>query len=245
MKQYNNNSVELNIPSPCQQDWHEMNANEKGKFCQTCQKQVIDFTHLSDDAILKIIEASSNKICGRFHKNQLERILISNYNKKDNTPYLKIFAGLLGISALLPRAEAKAMPVSQIQEIHQVNKEYHEKLILQSNIVHDTTKNLIQGIIKDADTKETFIGAKIEVKNTSISAETDIDGSYKLLIPDTLLIENIILKISYPGYETQEIILSEKELPVIKNVMLQANCIVLGEVVVVKRGKRSRKRTKQ
>ena len=40
------------IPNPCHENWNNMVAAEKGKFCNACAKQVIDFSMMSDTQIL-------------------------------------------------------------------------------------------------------------------------------------------------------------------------------------------------
>lgn len=41
----------LSIPEPCHENWNEMLPLEKGAFCATCSKAVIDFTNLSDEEV--------------------------------------------------------------------------------------------------------------------------------------------------------------------------------------------------
>jgi len=64
--------MKISIPKPCHENWNEMLPEEKGRFCLSCQKCVLDFTKLSDDEILKSLEKPNQ--CGRFSNQQLERI---------------------------------------------------------------------------------------------------------------------------------------------------------------------------
>jgi len=41
-------NILLHVPEPCHEDWDGMTPVEKGKFCGSCQKQVIDFSTMSD-----------------------------------------------------------------------------------------------------------------------------------------------------------------------------------------------------
>ena len=34
----------IDIPTPCKEGWQNMAPTEKGAFCNSCQKEVIDFT---------------------------------------------------------------------------------------------------------------------------------------------------------------------------------------------------------
>src|SRR5882724_8501055 len=66
-------SLQLQIPTPCHEDWQTMTPNEQGRHCMSCQKTVVDFTMMSDREILSFISKSSNNICGRIANDQLER----------------------------------------------------------------------------------------------------------------------------------------------------------------------------
>ena len=44
--------LNLQIPRGCGEDWQSMLPDKKGKFCISCQKQVIDFTKMSDREIV-------------------------------------------------------------------------------------------------------------------------------------------------------------------------------------------------
>lgn len=69
--------LHISIPKPCNADWEGMSETPKGAFCQLCAKEVIDFTHMTDDAVkLYLLSISSNKACGRFRQDQLARIKI-------------------------------------------------------------------------------------------------------------------------------------------------------------------------
>ena len=46
-------SFKINIPEPCHEDWAQMTSTEKGKFCDSCAKEVIDFTNKSDEQLYK------------------------------------------------------------------------------------------------------------------------------------------------------------------------------------------------
>ena len=44
-----NIEYKLNIEKPCSQDWEAMKLDiNNNKFCQHCQKTVIDFSNLND-----------------------------------------------------------------------------------------------------------------------------------------------------------------------------------------------------
>jgi CarboxypepD_reg-like domain len=79
----------LNIPEPCHEDWDGMTPVEKGKFCGSCQKQVIDFSNMSDRELAQFFKKpSTGSVCGRFMNDQLERDLDI---PKKRIPWLRYF----------------------------------------------------------------------------------------------------------------------------------------------------------
>ena len=67
----------IQIPKPCHENWDEMSPNAQGKFCGSCQKNVIDFTNKSAVEIQNYLwEHKKQGICGRFEQTQLSRITI-------------------------------------------------------------------------------------------------------------------------------------------------------------------------
>jgi hypothetical protein len=69
-------SLHLSIPEPCHEGWDKMTQVEKGRFCQSCQKTVVDFSQMSDKQILEHITKASTQTCGHFYTDQLNRSLI-------------------------------------------------------------------------------------------------------------------------------------------------------------------------
>lgn len=64
--------MNIQIPTPCHENWERMLPDEKGRFCNACCKTVIDFTGMSPEAItIYLKEHSSQRVCGRFSTDQL------------------------------------------------------------------------------------------------------------------------------------------------------------------------------
>ncbi len=71
MKKY----YSISIPKPCHENWDAMSPKEKGKFCTSCSKTVIDFTKMNTYEIQDFISENKNSnICGHFKQTQLDSI---------------------------------------------------------------------------------------------------------------------------------------------------------------------------
>ena len=70
-------NFKLTIPKPCHEDWNTMTPNEKGKFCGSCSKTVVDFTQKSTKEIKDYLVANKGqRVCGHFYRKQLDSIVI-------------------------------------------------------------------------------------------------------------------------------------------------------------------------
>jgi hypothetical protein len=64
----------ITIKSPCSEKWEGMNSTNSfdNRFCQSCQKNVVDFTQKSDLEIARTLKKEKN-VCGRFRESQLNK----------------------------------------------------------------------------------------------------------------------------------------------------------------------------
>lgn len=95
---------------------------------------------------------------------------------------------------------------------------------------------VVKGRVAD-DSGNTLPGATVSVKGTTNGTVTDGNGLFTLRLPDASA-SSAVLIITYTGYKTQEIALNSRtEL----NIVLQANTLQLGDLVVIGYGSQSKK----
>lgn len=69
-------SIQLSIADPCHENWDDMLPEEKGRFCLSCQKTVVDFTQMSDRQIFDYFKNYKGNTCGQFSPAQLDREIV-------------------------------------------------------------------------------------------------------------------------------------------------------------------------
>ena len=64
--------LRITIPTPCHENWNEMTATARGRFCQVCEKEVVDFTNMSTSDILAFFlnRKSKGSVCSLLSEEQ-------------------------------------------------------------------------------------------------------------------------------------------------------------------------------
>ncbi|GGF01772.1 hypothetical protein [Flavobacterium limi] len=76
----------ISIPKPCNENWNSMSPDKNGRFCNSCNKTVIDFTKMNKQEIQQYFAENSGKerICGHFKLNQIQTQESIKYDKLRN-----------------------------------------------------------------------------------------------------------------------------------------------------------------
>lgn len=121
------NRAKIVLTNPCSENWDSMQADAVGRFCQSCQKSVIDFSSKSDDEIKAFLkDKQGEKLCGRFYIHQVERIRIEIDPKLlvSNIPswqkFLVVFLicfgpDFLGVDFVFAQTEIDSIPLKTEQ----------------------------------------------------------------------------------------------------------------------------------
>ena len=181
------NKINIFIPQPCHENWQEMTTLDKGRFCNSCQKKVIDFTTASDREISNAVKANEN-LCGRFNVSQLNRDLI--VPKEKNSIWLAACAAIISFLGI----GTNDLVAQETVKTEQTDKKVRNESIRKSK----KSKKFIEGVVSD-DTG-TLPGAIIKVKGTSREIQSDVDGKFKIEAK-----KGDILVTSFTGYDDNEI----------------------------------------
>ena len=226
--------VHIHIPEPCHEDWQQMTATQKGKFCQSCSKEVVDFSYHSDDFIYRYLQGKDN-VCGRFQNDQLKRPIIpfpepqNNLKQRITTAMLTAFT-LFGLKtyAQTPSLEKEATHTLQTDTHTAIDKdsskpEGYRSLGIGKHVQQDSIT--VSGTITDEE-KIPLPGATIVIKGTTIGTTTDFDGHFSIKAK-----AGDVAQVKYIGYEDSEFTIATSNPKV--EVELAFDEMLTGEVVIL------------
>lgn len=191
----------ITLDSPCSEDLSNMQDTSCGKFCNSCQKDVFDFTRLSDNEIYKIMQANKGKVCAQLTTTQLENGFTYTEETYNNTAWLKYAASILfmgGITNAFSQANLpKLTPVKTEQTLNKTSKSTHKDSInIQGTIINAVTnKPLSYPMLVELQSENKTL-------TQTISSDT---GSFNLLISNKENLEKITIILHYQNSKNDTI----------------------------------------
>jgi hypothetical protein len=232
--------MKISIPNPCSEDWNQMTASEKGRFCTSCQTQVINFTEMPVEEIKHFLEQETESICGRFSIHQIE-LFNATYQELPSPSNLRkwtIAAVIAGVSVLPAFAQG-----SNFMHLHpspNTSSSYHNQAQTTDTVPVSHTI-VLTGQVIDSEINERMIGAAITVKGTQITTSTDIDGNFRLAIPKSK--ETITLEVHYLGYVSLSHNIVPDSTPIHLVLNINEDHTIVGNIFISKKQRRANKRT--
>ncbi|TPD71341.1 carboxypeptidase-like regulatory domain-containing protein [Flavobacterium microcysteis] len=164
--------INLSIPKPCHENWHGMTVTEKGRFCNSCQKTVYDFTRLSDKQLIQKINSESN-ICGRF--------LVSQLNKDLRLPKEKSSIWIAGVSGILSFLSLGNQEIYAQENVK--TEQTEEKNNIEKTIDNSSDPDIeITGFVFDNEDSLSLPlpGVLVSINGKPINTQTDFDGKFSI-----------------------------------------------------------------
>lgn len=176
-----------------------MPAEGKGRHCGQCSKTIIDFSHLSDEALLNYFKTHGTVHCGRFHVEQLNRLILPSAAKARPVLQMgwlkKAVAVLSGILLLkyasVAGSKEKTIPATRQQPTVKKN----DAAFVPDSIV-------LSGQVKDEFNKALH-GARVTIDNDHFT-DTDENGMFSVTVEKEVLLKYTYTNVSfsYSGYVT-------------------------------------------
>lgn len=169
-------TIQLSVPEPCFESWKEMQPNCDGRFCNVCQKVVVDFATMSDERIVNYLaEAGKARVCVRVKKSQLNRPISGDVVTKPKLNIVGLFSRLAAVLILAPASEAVAQAVQQQKGA--IRKEIHSG---GHQSAQKNTPKLYGRLLNRADNSP-IAGAT--VKAMGKTTHTDSAGNFQFTMP--------------------------------------------------------------
>lgn len=207
------NQFNINVTSPCDENYDNFTPTTKGGFCSTCTKEVIDFTTMNSDDIATFFSTQNSKnTCGRFKSSQLKTYEIPLQKRSYKSMITALAMAFLGLFAFQN---------IQAQNTNSANK---NPLNLQSTYQKKTIT--VKGTVKENGMP--LAGVDIYLAGTATGTTTDFEGNFEF--PQKLK-KGDVLVFNYVGFKTQKISVDTTTDPMY--VALDLDLKELDEIVIV------------
>ncbi|MCP9749695.1 carboxypeptidase-like regulatory domain-containing protein [Ferruginibacter sp. HRS2-29] len=195
--------IQISIPTPCHENWDNMQPTEKGRFCNACTKQVIDFSVMSDAQVLNYFAHLKNgSVCGRAYPEQLNRAMeapVTPVKKKWYWNYIALLLVFFGKSA-----ESKAQKIGKVAIMPSTQQPQPIREVGEIAVVQP--KRAISGKVLD-NGGNPIPGASIFIAGSGKVYTSGKDGGFSFLVSGN----DKSLQISAPGYQANTIVLNTNE----------------------------------
>lgn len=200
-----------------------MSPEEKGRFCQHCQKTVVDFSNMTDRELVNYFSTASGRVCGRFMPEQLNRETVIPRESKQ--PFISIAAMLSALYFFIPGTKAAIRPMTtqgQADTTEPATEPVPLNRVITGTVTSDGQVNFLEGVT-------------VRIKDTYIGTMTNENGHFRIVLPESYTDTSALLKFSYVGYSTEEMRISLSQQSESLCVVLKEPSDVLGIVVTTYR----------
>jgi TonB-dependent SusC/RagA subfamily outer membrane receptor len=170
--------LQLILTNPCSKRWDDMQQASSGRYCDSCEKHIVDLTRKSDTELIRFFTKKKDNICGRLLPDQLNRELVLPPSRA-------------GWQWLLPLAAGTVMfTPAQANELRPVVEQHNQAgaltpVSIEQTITSSVLADTIRGRIVDNMTGKPLKGVKVrQAAFENVLALTDADGKFKLSITD-------------------------------------------------------------
>jgi hypothetical protein len=213
----------ISVPKACSEKWNSFTSTSDGNLCATCSKVVVDFTVKSENEILDYLNQKKEKVCGRFHANQLNALTTNQL------PYINPGWRLLALSFIILISTVVSKPSFANPLPHKVESKI---VTLQAerntNLIKLGYEYSVKGIVRDEE-GVALVGVNIYLKGTTIGTFSDANGKFEF--PQKLK-EGDIIVFRFIGLKTREYSVPNQAKNEIEIILAMDDTEIMGEVVV-------------
>lgn len=215
--------LHLSIPKPCHEKWSSFKTTAHGGFCDSCQKEVIDFTKWDEERIRTYFTTRPLHACGRFRADQL-KVYSFPHSPSARSTWLPLLMASI-VTVLTSRQVLAQTKSARVTEQTQHPLKVGGVVVKQLAAVH------ITGVVQSAEDSATLPGVNVIVKGTAQGTSTDADGAFSITLENAT--GNEVLLFSFIGLTTVEHAVNPTQAVQTINVAMEADVTQLGGVVYI------------
>lgn len=191
--------MRIQVNYECSENWEQMKLQGEGRFCESCEKEVIDFSQWTDAEIAKKLLGGKN-LCGRMPKERINRPLNYKAPKRNPVMGLSLLTALAASTSLMgqedsltskPKLELKAQGYTALKYA-----EFADDL--------PASKLSYRGKVLDMESQTGLPFVNIIVRQDSnfiTGASSDLDGFFELQIEDYNPNTALDIEFTFLGYK--------------------------------------------
>jgi TonB-dependent SusC/RagA subfamily outer membrane receptor len=192
----------LVMTNPCSENWDDMQEAAAGKYCDRCEKNIVDLTNKSDAELIRFFKKKEDNVCGRLLSTQLNRQLVQPPSKVN---WQWVMSLVIGATVVSPVMAQQASQDNVQRDTSSALRSLSKESAVKSSILRDS----INGKVIDEGTGKALKGVMVKQKGfENVIAITDSTGMFQLDLANQDLAVPLIF--SSFGYTAQQIALSEK-----------------------------------
>ena len=223
---------QLQIPEPCHEKWDKMTPGDNGRFCDSCQKTVHDFTGMSDAQLIAFFKKpSTGSLCGRFLDDQLGRNIEIPGKRIPWVKYLLQFTIPIFLTSLKGQSQVNLSLKERTCSPTITSNEYRLAGRLGGLAIFDDSKKLKGRVINEQGNGISY--ASVYIKGTTEGTNCDSSGNFELDISKAE--KKISLSVSCIGFSPVEKQINLKK-DNFTEIVLTINASINKEVVVIAYG---------
>ncbi len=214
-------SFKLQVQTPCHENWQAMTETEKGRFCKSCAKEVVDFTQMTDEELLRFFtNKKEGNTCGRLYQDQLERPLVSLAPARNRPKWSWNIAAMLFVLLFKTHPSKAQAPAAAITQQVAGNNDPLAPIGQPATGTQQTFT--LTGSVKD-NNGEPVAGVSVSIIGKKMGTLTDTNGAYQL----GGVKKGDVIVLSAVGYQPERFTASTPEQ---QSVIMQYS--LMGDVVV-------------
>jgi hypothetical protein len=191
----------------CREKWADMTPTESGRLCARCDRELIDFTEMSEPEI-RAYHAASPGTCGLYSLSQFHK------------PGSRLAAAAAAVAiGLIPPTAAHAVLQTPVTGDR-------------PSVVEPVDSILVAGTVVDAATNRPVHGAQVMAAGTMVGSLTDQNGQFRFFLRTPVPLP-LHLRAQLIGYATEDAYVTATDsLGTVNFAMSQVMIGIVGIIVV-------------